>query len=101
MGEKWNEKRERVRPTEGRYAKSLNLSRSNRVYWYSHVNTNRRLMINATELKCLSSYPELFTRPVVSDEPPRGKPTIWCPNRSDTNRTVQAQKNARDWKFSI
>ena len=30
-----------------------------------------------------------------------GKPTMWFPNRSDTNRTVHAQKNARDWKFWI
>ena len=28
-----------------------------------------------------------------------GKPTMWFPNRSDTNRAVQAQKMARDWKF--
>ena len=30
-----------------------------------------------------------------------GKPTIWFPNRSDTNRAVQAQKMARGWKFRI
>ena len=24
---------------------------------------------------------------------------MWFPNRSDTNRAVQAQKMARDWKF--
>ena len=30
-----------------------------------------------------------------------GKPTMWFPNRSDTNRAVQAQKMARDWKFWI
>ena len=28
-----------------------------------------------------------------------GKPTIWFPNRSDTNRPVQSQKMARGWKF--
>ena len=28
-----------------------------------------------------------------------GKPTMWFPNRSDTNQAVQAQKMARDWKF--
>ena len=28
-------------------------------------------------------------------------PTMWFPNRSDTNRSVQAQKMARDWKFWI
>ena len=27
------------------------------------------------------------------------KPTMWLPNRSVTNRAVQAQKMARDWKF--
>ena len=30
-----------------------------------------------------------------------GKPTMWFPNRSDTNWAVQAQKMARDWKFWI
>ena len=28
-----------------------------------------------------------------------GKPTIWLPNRSDTNQAVQAQKQARSLKF--
>ena len=28
-----------------------------------------------------------------------GKPTMWFPNRSDTNRAVQAQKTARSLKF--
>ena len=27
-----------------------------------------------------------------------GKPTMWFPTRSDTNRPVQAQKMARGWK---
>ena len=30
-----------------------------------------------------------------------GKPTMWFPNRSDTNRPVQAQKRARCLKFRI
>ena len=30
-----------------------------------------------------------------------GKPTMWFPNRSDTNRAVQAQKGARSLKFRI
>ena len=30
-----------------------------------------------------------------------GKPTMWFSNRSDTNRAVQSQKMARDWKFWI
>ena len=30
-----------------------------------------------------------------------GKPTMWFPNRSDTNRAVQAHKMAGDWKFCI
>ena len=30
-----------------------------------------------------------------------GKPTMWFPNRSDTNRAVQAQKMARSLKFRI
>ena len=30
-----------------------------------------------------------------------GKPTMWFPNRSDTTRAVQAQKNARGLKFWI
>ena len=30
-----------------------------------------------------------------------GKPTMWFPNRSDTNRPVQAQKKARSLKFRI
>ena len=34
-------------------------------------------------------------------EPPRGKQTMWFPNRSDTNRPVQAQKQARSLKFWI
>ena len=29
------------------------------------------------------------------------KPTMWFPNRSDTNRPVQAQKQARSLKFRI
>ena len=28
-----------------------------------------------------------------------GKPTMWFTNRPDTNRPVQSQKMARDWKF--
>ena len=30
-----------------------------------------------------------------------GKPRMWFPNRSDTNRPVQAQKRARSLKFRI
>ena len=30
-----------------------------------------------------------------------GKPTMWFPNRSDTNQPVQAQKTARSVKFRI
>ena len=30
-----------------------------------------------------------------------GKPTIWFPNRSDTNQAVQSQKQARSLKFQI
>ena len=30
-----------------------------------------------------------------------GKPTMWFPTRSNTNRPVQAQKMARGWKFWI
>ena len=30
-----------------------------------------------------------------------GKPTMWFPTRSDTNRPVQAQKRARSLKFRI
>ena len=30
-----------------------------------------------------------------------GKPTMWFPNRSDTNWAVQAQKLARSLKFRI
>ena len=29
------------------------------------------------------------------------KPTVWFPNRSDTNRPVQTQKRARSLKFRI
>ena len=29
------------------------------------------------------------------------KPTMWLPNRSDTNQDVQAKKLARGWKFWI
>ena len=29
------------------------------------------------------------------------KPAMWFPNRSDTNRAVQAKKMARGWKFYI
>ena len=38
---------------------------------------------------------------VLPYEPPRGKPTMWFPNRSDTNRPVQSQKQARSLKFWI
>ena len=34
-------------------------------------------------------------------EPPRGKQTMWFPNRSDTNWPVQVQKRARSLKFRI
>ena len=30
-----------------------------------------------------------------------GKPTMWFPNRSDTNRPVQSQKQARSLNFWI
>ena len=30
-----------------------------------------------------------------------GKPTMWFPNRSDTTRPVQAQKQARSLKFGV
>ena len=30
-----------------------------------------------------------------------GKPTMWFPNRSDTNRSVQSQEQARSLKFQI
>ena len=30
-----------------------------------------------------------------------GKPTMWFPNRSDTNQAVQSQKTARSMKFCI
>ena len=30
-----------------------------------------------------------------------GKPTMWFPNRSDTNRPVQSHKMAGGWKFWI
>ena len=30
-----------------------------------------------------------------------GKPTLWFPNRSDSNRPVQAQERARSLKFRI
>ena len=30
-----------------------------------------------------------------------GKPTMWFPTRSDTNRPVQSQKRARSLKFRI
>ena len=30
-----------------------------------------------------------------------GKPTMWFPNRSDTNRAVQAQKRPRSLKFGV
>ena len=29
------------------------------------------------------------------------KPTMWCSNRTDTSRAVQAQKMARGWKFWV
>ena len=30
-----------------------------------------------------------------------GKPTMWFPTRSDTNRAVQSQKMVRNLKFQI
>ena len=35
------------------------------------------------------------------NKPPRGKPTMWFLNRSDTNRPVQAKNRARSLKFRI
>ena len=37
----------------------------------------------------------------ISIEPVRGKPTIWVPSRSDTNRAVPSQKKARSLKIRI
>ena len=34
-------------------------------------------------------------------EPHHKKTTMWFPDRSDTNRAVQAQKMDRGWKFWI
>ena len=41
--------------------------------------------------------------PDIADKLSRlvGKPTMWFPNRSDTNRPVKAQKRARSLKFRI
>ena len=42
-------------------------------------------------------YPGITT----TIEPPCGKPTMWFPNRSDTNQAAQSQKQARSLKFWI
>ena len=41
------------------------------------------------------------TQATEIDEPRHEKPIMWFPNRSNTNRAVQAQKMARGWKFWI
>ena len=38
---------------------------------------------------------------LVEVSPLVGKPTMWFPNRSDTKRAVQSQKQARSLKFQI
>ena len=56
---------------------SVNLHRINDVFRYD----NSKLTFNLSHLV--------------------GKPTMWFPNRSDTNRIVQAQKRARSLKFQL
>ena len=51
------------------------------------------LIIITVSFKCHTTYGHL-SRLV-------GKPTMWFPKRSDTNRPVQAQKRARSLKFRI
>ena len=38
---------------------------------------------------------------LLINEPPRGKPTMWFLDRSDTNQAAQSQKQARSLKFRI
>ena len=44
------------------------------------------------QLGTLIEFNKIYSRLV-------GKPTMWFPNRSDTNQVVQSQKQARSLKF--
>ena len=61
----------------------------------------------SSTLPCDSSYFVLplsinsIFEPCYIYEPPRGKPTMWFLNGSDTNQAVQSQKQARSLKFRI
>ena len=48
-----------------------------------------------TESVCVMPLPRNYMSHLV------GKPTMWFPNRSETNRPVQSQKRARILKFRI
>ena len=55
-------------------------------YWLSCVADHLKKGKDVSDVKCHMSR-------LV------GKPTMWFPNRSDTNRPVQSQKRARNLKF--
>ena len=61
----------------------------------------RLLMVVVTDLLCW--VPVFILGKQMDIEMSRlvGKPTMWFPNRSDTNRPVHAQKRARSLKFRI
>ena len=62
-----------------------------------------------TRIHCYSRYIVLDTKmwslslklPLLHLSHLVGKPTMWFPTRSDTNRAVQTQKTARSMKFRI
>ena len=65
---------------------------------YLHCTSSRSLLtlyqFTFIAVHCTRSISNQLSRLV-------GKPTMWFPNRSDTNRPVQAQKRATSLKFRI
>ena len=79
--------------------------RTRTIYCSSLIQTLNKLyacnsIIESLKLLHIHKYYLVFNR---RDDMSRllGKPTMWFPNRSNTNRPVQAQKWARSLKFRI
>ena len=64
---------------------------------FLHENVVRKIVVpsSSSDLRCVCQIVVKNMSRLV------GKPTMWFPNRSDTNRPVQAQKTARSMKFRI
>ena len=70
------------------------------LYYLAHISVlhiSRKIMMSENESAIItkSIHYKIDTSSLV------GKPTMWFPNRSDSNRAVQAQKMAGDWKFWV